>query len=537
MRPIHTRLTVLVALWAVAGCGSNDPSVGDDSSAAAQDGSGGGSDGSFGGNSGTEEICNDQLDNNGNGLVDEGCPCKAGATQACYTGPAGTRNKGVCQDGVENCAGNGASNYTWSGQCAGAVNPGPAKANGKDNDCDGRVDVLAGSGGSGGGPGGAGQGGAAGSGGSAGSGQTGGTGGSGGSAGTGSEHEYDETTPENMKDFRFFQKDTFWHANITALPKHPRSDEWIAAIAHNAAISDSSSKLAYCYISAPHRINVVNNSTPMHKMGTWLPEPKDPTYYTPDDVDYPLTNHSVQSCQDTAAPHYTDSTGKTIYTGGEIAMWIVNPDAGTWYEFYAVYPTTTLWPGTDVYQWKAKNGRAFSSTDSVFKLKPNGKAAAATGSVSGIIQLPGFLLKRDLTQPGEIDHALYGMVWYTINEKLWPAQYVGTGPSYGGKVPTGTWLRLQPSFNIEGFTANTYAQKLLRAMKTHGIIILENTGSKHGEFGIWGETGVTSIVGYSSLTPASELNIEHFEVVDGSQMMPDKNDEHSLRIKPEYATP
>ncbi|HEY3450790.1 MAG TPA: choice-of-anchor V domain-containing protein [Myxococcales bacterium] len=84
------------------------------------------------------EICGDGLDNDCDGIPDDGCPapvCTAGATQACYSGPAATKGIGACKAGLQTCA-----NNAW-GACSGEVLPtAEACGDGIDNDCDGQVD-------------------------------------------------------------------------------------------------------------------------------------------------------------------------------------------------------------------------------------------------------------------------------------------------------------------------------------------------------------------------------------------------------------
>jgi len=81
----------------------------------------------------------DGKDDDCDGLVDEGCLCLDGATQACYTGPAGTQGTGVCAAGSQTCV-----NGQWAA-CMGDVTPSGEKCDGADNDCDGNADEGLGS--------------------------------------------------------------------------------------------------------------------------------------------------------------------------------------------------------------------------------------------------------------------------------------------------------------------------------------------------------------------------------------------------------
>jgi hypothetical protein len=66
-----------------------------------------------------------------------GQTCETGHTRACYTGPFGTRDVGVCQSGVERCIG-----AQWTGECSSETLPEADDLCGdeRDNDCDGEVD-------------------------------------------------------------------------------------------------------------------------------------------------------------------------------------------------------------------------------------------------------------------------------------------------------------------------------------------------------------------------------------------------------------
>lgn len=81
----------------------------------------------------TNETCNG-LDDDCNGVVDDGCQCINGQTQPCYTGPMGTQGVGPCKSGTQTCA-----NGMW-GACSGDVTPVAEACDNIDNDCNGQTD-------------------------------------------------------------------------------------------------------------------------------------------------------------------------------------------------------------------------------------------------------------------------------------------------------------------------------------------------------------------------------------------------------------
>lgn len=63
--------------------------------------------------------------------------CETGQTRTCYTGPAGTRNVGICSAGTQRCVGG-----EWDDECRNVQLPDSEETcdNDRDDDCDGQVD-------------------------------------------------------------------------------------------------------------------------------------------------------------------------------------------------------------------------------------------------------------------------------------------------------------------------------------------------------------------------------------------------------------
>jgi hypothetical protein len=92
--------------------------------------------GTTGGN--PRERCDDGLDNDGNGRVDDECPCLPGASQICFVGDPALAGHGPCQYGTQRCEGE--TEFGAWGPCMGHGAPQREVCDQQDNDCDGIVD-------------------------------------------------------------------------------------------------------------------------------------------------------------------------------------------------------------------------------------------------------------------------------------------------------------------------------------------------------------------------------------------------------------
>ena len=76
----------------------------------------------------------DHIDNNCNGMVDEGCSCGGIAQQDCFPGILSNAGVGICTMGVQYCE------QEFFGACEGFILPELEKCDSLDNDCDGLID-------------------------------------------------------------------------------------------------------------------------------------------------------------------------------------------------------------------------------------------------------------------------------------------------------------------------------------------------------------------------------------------------------------
>jgi hypothetical protein len=82
----------------------------------------------------------DGLDNDCDGLVDEGCSCDPGEVQRCFRGPPMRRDIGACTDGSQRCVTSG--EFGEWGPCEGGIAPSTEACDRLDNDCNGCTDEI-----------------------------------------------------------------------------------------------------------------------------------------------------------------------------------------------------------------------------------------------------------------------------------------------------------------------------------------------------------------------------------------------------------
>ena len=84
------------------------------------------------------EVCNG-IDNDCDGVVNEGCNCTNGQNETFYTGPSGTQDIGICHEGTKACV-----NGQWSTTSSQITPQAESCGDGADNNCNGQVDEFCG---------------------------------------------------------------------------------------------------------------------------------------------------------------------------------------------------------------------------------------------------------------------------------------------------------------------------------------------------------------------------------------------------------
>ena len=232
--------------------------------------------------------------------------------------------------------------------------------------------------------------------------------------------------------------DSFWHADVSALPVHPQSATWVASVGPTAKLkADFGSGT---WDGGP--IGIPFTTVP----GT---QPRVPvTFEYADESDpgpYPI-------------PPNAPIEGGPASTGDRHVL-VVDRDACRLWEVYSAYPQNG---GAS---WAAGSGATWDLRSNA--MRPLGWTS---GDAAGLPILPG-LVRQDEVAAGTIDHAIRVTAPRTANSYVWPASHkAATGGA--ADPPMGAWFRLKASFDISGFSAAN--QVVLRALKQHGMVLADN---------------------------------------------------------------
>ncbi len=238
-----------------------------------------------------------------------------------------------------------------------------------------------------------------------------------------------------------FPADNIWNRDISSLPAHRNSANFIASIGLTSHVhADFGAGL---YNGAPIGIPyiVVPGSQPSVPVSfTYASESNPGPYPIPSKAPYEGGSQS----------------------SGDRHVIVVDSGNCRLYEMYASYPQSNG-------SWKAGSGAVWSLNSDA--LRPNTWTSA---DAAGLPILPG-LVRYDEIASGVINHALRFTVNSTQSAFLWPARHYASSNTNPNLPPMGLRLRLKANVNISSFSRTN--QIILTALKRYGMIVADNGSS------------------------------------------------------------
>lgn len=236
-----------------------------------------------------------------------------------------------------------------------------------------------------------------------------------------------------------FPATSFWHADVSGLPVHPRSDQWLAQMSPDRRLHPDFGP-SYGEQPVPYGIpvTVVDGDHPKVRVRFGYADESDR-------VRYPLGSD-------------TKIEGGWSADGDRHAL-VIDRSTCRLYETFATYRGANG-------RWRAGSGATWRLSSNA--LRPDGWTSA---DAAGLAITPG-LVRPDEIRRGVIDHAIRFTTNVTDRSHVWPARHDAGSVSDRAYPPMGAWFRLKAGFPISGYRADT--QVVLRAMKRHGLILADN---------------------------------------------------------------
>lgn len=244
-------------------------------------------------------------------------------------------------------------------------------------------------------------------------------------------------TPIAGSSCQAFPEDNYWKADISALPRHERSRQWLARMSTSV---DLHPDFGSSFGDGPNYgipITVVRHDHRRVKVKFGYAGQSD-------QVRYPLGKD-------------TRIEGGRNSSGDKHAI-VVDRGACRLYETW----NTRVRDG----RWRAGSGATWRLDSNA--LRPDGWTSA---DAAGLPILPG-LLRWDEVRDREVDHAIRFTTDVTSRHHLWPARHDAGSKDSLKFPPMGARFRLKAGFSTEGF--GPAAREVIRAMKTYGLVLADN---------------------------------------------------------------
>jgi hypothetical protein len=234
-----------------------------------------------------------------------------------------------------------------------------------------------------------------------------------------------------------FPADSWWHADVSDLPVHERSEAWLR---HMSPRSDLHPDFGPSFGDGP------NYGIPITVVGGGHRKVR---------VRFDYADESDRKRYPLGAD--TRIEGGRRNDGDRHAI-VVDKDRCRLYETWA----TRVRDG----RWRAGSGAIWDLRSN--RLRPDGWTSA---DAAGLPILPGLLRWREV-RDDTIDHAIRFTTDVTSRWHLWPARHDAGSESSHDYPPMGSRFRLAADFDTDGY--GVHARRVIRAMQTYGLVLADN---------------------------------------------------------------
>src|SRR5438128_3143375 len=268
-----------------------------------------------------------------------------------------------------------------------------------------------------------------------------------------------------------FPADNVWNTDISTLPVHARSAQWLASMASTTNLHPDFGGPPYGF-----PFNVVDRT-------------------------HATVSVTFQYASESDAGPYPLGTDTGIENGSDRHALIINKDTCTLDELFLLSGSGST--------WSAGSGAIFPLGSNA--LRPLGWTSA---DAAGLPIFPG-LVRWDEVQAGAINHAIRFTAQQTDQSYLWPARHQAGTAANPSLPPMGARFRLKAGYDITHFSP--HAQVILRALQHYGLILADN-GSNWFFSGTEDAAWPDSLLSELKTVPAAQ-----FDAVDESSLMIDPN--------------
>lgn len=279
-------------------------------------------------------------------------------------------------------------------------------------------------------------------------------------------------------DLEIFPADNPWNQDVSALPVHPNSANYLASMGLNTGLHPD---FGTVYEGAPIGIPyvVVDGSQPKVNVTFDYDDESDPGPY-PIPPDAPIEGGPGSD--------------------GDRHVIVIDSENKLLYELFYAFPAGD--------GWTAGSGAIFDLTSN--ELRPAGWTSA---DAAGLPIFPGLARYDEIVEKGELNHALRFTASQTQRAYISPARHYASSSTDPNRPPMGLRVRLRVDFDESGFPA--VVQVILRGLKKHGMLLADN-GSN------WYVTGAPdSRWNDEELATLREVKGSDFEVVYTGELVTD----------------